>query len=67
MKKSEFELKDTNRRKVRQNLSNNFNNSFTKTFVLENLPSNLTSWEWKGKLEDNTRKKYQLKIQIVVN
>ena len=67
MKKAEFELKDTNRQKVRQNLINNFNNSFTTTFVLANLPSNLTSWEWKGKLEDQTKKKYQPKTNIAVN
>jgi PKD repeat protein len=67
MKKAEFELMDTKRRKVRQNLSNNLDNSFTMTVVLADLPSNLTSWEWKGKLEDNTRKKYQPNTNITVN
>ena len=67
MKKSEFELKDADKNKVKQNLSNQNDGSFTASYDLGNLPSSLTSWTWKGKLEDNTKVKYQEQTTITVN
>ena len=67
MKKAEFELKDVDKNKVKQNLTNNNDGSFTAAYDLGGLPSNATSWIWKGKIEDQNKKKYQVQDGITVN
>lgn len=47
------------RNKVKQNLTNNNDSSFTAAYDLGGLPLNATSWTWKGKIEDQNKKKYQ--------
>ncbi len=67
MKKHEYELKDADKNKVKATLNNNGDGSFTQAYDLSNLPSNLTSWSWKGKVEDNNKNKYQATDSITVN
>ncbi len=66
MKKDEWELRDANKNKVKQNLTNNFDNTHTASFVLSGLPSNATDWEWRGKVEDNAGNKYNPTANITV-
>jgi PKD repeat protein len=66
MRKAEWELRDANKNKVKQGLTNNFDNSFTASFNLSGLPSNATDWQWKGKIEDNNRTKYNPRAYITV-
>jgi hypothetical protein len=67
IKRKELELKDPDRNRVKQNFDNNGDGTFTAAFALDGLPSDLTAWEWKGKLEDNARNKYQVTDNITVN
>ena len=67
MRKAEWELKDPNKKKVKQNLTNNLDRSFSASFDLSGLPSGATSWRWKGKIEDNNRTKFQATATITVN
>ncbi|MFK5955979.1 MAG: PKD domain-containing protein [Planctomycetota bacterium] len=67
MKKNQWELKDPNKNKVKLNLTNLGDGNFTASFVLSGLPSNDTSWTWKGKLEDNPGTRYKPRTQITVN
>ena len=67
LKRNEWELKDPDKIKVKQNFTNNFDNTYTATFVLSGLPSNATDWAWKGKIEDNGGKKFQATDSITVN
>ena len=66
MRKAEWELRDANKNKVKQNLTNNWDGSFTASFDLSQLPSNATDWTWKGKLEDQNRVKYRPSTNITV-
>jgi len=66
MRKAEWELRDPNKRKIKQPLTNNNDGSFTASFNLANLPSNATTWTWKGKIEDNNRNKYNPTTTITI-
>jgi hypothetical protein len=66
MKKAEWELKDASTNKVKQNFTNHGNGTFSATFDLDNLPSNAVNWTWKGKIEDNQKKKYRGSRKITV-
>ena len=67
IRKEEWELKDPDKNKVKQNFTNNFDNTYTAAFDLTDLPSDDTDWQWKGKIEDNNRIKYQPTVSITVN
>ncbi len=67
LRKTEWELKDVNGPRVKQAFTNNGDGTFTAAFLLSDLPSNLTTWTWKGKVEDNNRVKYQATDSITVN
>ena len=67
IKRKEWELKDPNRKKVKQKFTNNFDNTYTAAFDLNDLPSNHTDWTWKGKTEDNQGNKFQVTDNITVN
>jgi hypothetical protein len=67
IKKSEWELRDPNKNKVKQALTNHFDGTYTASFDLAGLPSNATSWTWKGKVEDNNRTKYNPTANITVS
>ena len=58
IKKSTWEFRDSNKNKVKQNLTNNGDGTFTASFALSGLPSGATSWEFRGKLEDNSGMKF---------
>ncbi len=66
MKKAQWELRDPNGNKIKQNLTNNGDGTFTAVFALSGLPSNATDWTWKGKLEDNPGTRYRPSTQITV-
>ena len=67
IRKKEWELKDPDKNKVKQNFTNSFDNTYTAAFDLTDLPSDDTDWQWKGKIEDNNRIKYQPTVSITVN
>ena len=67
LRKAEWELKDPDRKNVKQTLTNQLDRSFTAAFDLSGLPSDATSWKWKGKIEDNDRTKSQVTVTITVN
>ncbi|MFQ5592102.1 MAG: hypothetical protein ACE5HE_13135, partial [Phycisphaerae bacterium] len=66
IKKKEWELKDPNKKRVKQQLTNHFDTTYTASFALSGLPSNATDWTWKGKVEDNARRKYNPTDTITV-
>lgn len=66
LKKSEWELKDANKNRVRQPFTNNGDNTYTASFALSGLPSSATSWTWKGKVEDNNKVKYNPTTTITI-
>jgi len=66
MRKELWELKDANKQRVRQNLTNNGDGTWTASFALSGLPSNATTWTWKGQVEDQSRTKYQPTTTITV-
>ncbi len=67
LSKNRWELKDQNKNKIRQNFTNNFDNTYTAAFTLANLPSNATSWTWKGEAKDNAGNSYKPSTTITVN
>ncbi|RMH03005.1 MAG: PKD domain-containing protein, partial [Planctomycetota bacterium] len=67
LRKAEWELRDNAKNKVKQGLTSLGDGSYTASFVLSGLPSNATSWRWRGKIEDNSRSKYQPQTVITVN
>ena len=67
LKKAEYELKDADKNKVKSNLTNHGDGSFSAAVDLGTLPSSLTSWTWKGKVESNSGSKYQPTDTITVN
>jgi hypothetical protein len=67
MKKAEWELKDSSNNKVKTSLTNHGNGTFSDSYNLSGLPSNNTSWAWKGKLEDRNKNKYEQSPTITVN
>jgi hypothetical protein len=67
MKKAEYELKDAAKNKVKSSFTNHGNGTFSAAYNLSNLPSSATSWQFKGKLEDTSKNKYEAKPNITVN
>ncbi|MCH8150552.1 MAG: hypothetical protein IH987_21680 [Planctomycetes bacterium] len=66
IKHAEWELKDADKHKVKQSLTNNADITYTAAYDLSNLPSSLTAWQWKGKIEDNAKNKFQPTDNITV-
>ncbi len=66
MRKETWELRDTGGQRIRQNLTNHGDGTWTASFALSGLPSNDTTWTWKGQVEDNSRVKYQPTATITV-
>jgi hypothetical protein len=66
IKKSEWELKDAEKAGLKQDLAHHVEGSFTASYSLSDLPSELASWTWKGKLQDNNKAKYQPTATIAV-
>ncbi len=46
-------------------LTANDDGTFTAAFPLAGLPSSATTWQWKGKIEDNNRAKYEVKDVVI--
>ena len=67
MKKFEYELKDASKNKLKSSFSRNPDGSFSASVDLSTLPSSLTTWAWKGKLEDQSQNKYEASAAITVN
>ncbi|RME20330.1 MAG: PKD domain-containing protein, partial [Candidatus Zixiibacteriota bacterium] len=66
MNRERWELKDANKNRVRQNLTNNGDGTWTASFALSGLPSNATSWTWKADLKDNNGASYKPSTTITV-
>jgi len=66
IRKTQWELKDPNKNKIKQNLTNNFDITYTAQFNLSGLPSNATSWTWKGTVQDNAGVKFKPTVTITV-
>ena len=67
LSRNRWELKDPNKNRVRQPLTNHFDNTYTASYVLANLPSNATNWTWKGEVKDNNGNRYKPSTTITVN
>jgi PKD repeat protein len=66
MKSSKWQLK-SGRKKVNGSFINHGDMSFTSSYDLSQLPSNATSWTWKGTLKDRSRVSYEPSASITVN
>ncbi len=62
-----WELKDSNKNKVREPFTNHFNGTWTASFNLSGLPSGDTNWTWKGEAKDNAGSQYKPSTTITVN
>ncbi len=61
-----WELKDSNKNRVRQNFTNHFDGTYTASFGLSGLPSSATSWTWKGEVKDGADNRYKPSVSITV-
>jgi PKD repeat protein len=66
MRTTKWQLKAGNR-KVNGGFVNHGDGSFTSSHSLSNLPSNASSWTWKGTLKDRSRNTYAPSTSISVN
>ncbi len=67
LKKNRWELKDANGDRIREPLVNGFDGTYTATFNTIGLPSALTSWTWKGSIDDNGGTQYRPTTTVTVN
>ncbi len=66
MNRERWELKDPNKNKVRQNFTNNGDGTWTTAFALSGLPSNATSWTWKGEVKDNNGTAFKPSTNVTI-
>jgi Proprotein convertase P-domain len=66
MSRERWELRDTNGTRIREPFTNNFNGTWTASFDLSGLPSNDTTWTWKGEVKDNSGTRYKPSDTITV-
>ncbi len=67
MNRERWELKDPNKNKIRQPMTNHFDGTWTASFDLTGLPSGDTSWTWKGEVKDNPGTSFKPTDVITVN
>ena len=66
IKKERWEMKDPNGTRIRENLTNHGDGTWTAAFALSGLPSNDTTWTWKGQVEDQPGARYRPTTTVTV-